>query len=149
MLAIIMFGAHVFSVFFALTQTTQSLVAWVGGLPLDPWMILAILVCIYIALGCFLDQMAILVLTVPIVAPLAASLGFDLVWLGVIIIICAEIGMVTPPFGLNCFVVAKYSGTPLWDVFMGAFPHVITHIIAIVILLLIPALTLWLPNQMY
>ena len=149
MLAIIMFGAHVFSVFFALTQTTQSLVGWVGDLPLDPWMILVILVCIYIALGCFLDQMAILVLTVPIVAPLAASLGFDLVWLGVIIIICAEIGMVTPPFGLNCFVVAKYSGTPLWDVFMGAFPHVITHIIAIAILLLVPALTLWLPDQMY
>ncbi|MFC4272746.1 TRAP transporter large permease subunit [Sneathiella chungangensis] len=149
MLAIIMLGAHIFSVFFALTQTTQNLVGWVGSLPLDPWMILIVLVLIYIALGCFLDQMAILVLTVPIVAPVVASLGFDLVWLGVIIIVCAEIGMVTPPFGLNCFVVAKYSDTSLLDVFMGTFPHVIAHIVAIAILLLLPELTLWLPDQMH
>lgn len=148
MLAIILFGAHVFSVFFALTQTTQGLIAWVGALPVDPWMIMLALVFMYIIIGCFMDQMAILVLTVPIVAPLAASLGFDLIWLGVIIIVTAELGMVTPPFGLNCFVVAKYSRTPVVDVFMGALPHVATHIIAIGILLLFPALSLWLPNQM-
>jgi tripartite ATP-independent transporter DctM subunit len=148
MLAIIMLGAHVFSVFFALTQATQGMVAWVGALPVDPWMILLVLVLIYMILGCFLDQMAILVLTVPIVAPLATSLGFDLIWLGVIIIVTAELGMVTPPFGLNCFVVAKYSKTPVGDVFMGALPHVVTHIIAIGILILFPALSLWLPSQM-
>jgi C4-dicarboxylate transporter DctM subunit len=148
MLGTIILGAHVFSTFFALTQTTQSLVAWVGGLPLDPWMIIVILVMIYIALGCFLDQMAILVLTVPVVAPLLQSMGFDLVWFGVIVIVTAELGMVTPPFGLNAFVVSKYSGTPLKEVFIGVWPHIVAHIIAIAILLLFPSLTLWLPNNM-
>lgn len=148
MLAIILFGAHVFSVFFALTQTTQSLVIWIGELPVEPWVILLALVLMYLILGCFMDQMAILVLTVPIVAPLAASLGYDLIFIGVIIIVTAELGMVTPPFGLNCFVVAKYSKTPVTDVFMGAMPHVATHIIAIGILLLFPTLILWLPDQM-
>lgn len=148
MLAIILFGAHVFSVFFALTQTTQSLVIWIGELPVEPWVILLALVLMYLILGCFMDQMAILVLTVPIVAPLAASLGYDLIFIGVIIIVTAELGMATPPFGLNCFVVAKYSKTPVTDVFMGAMPHVATHIIAIGILLLFPTLILWLPDQM-
>lgn len=148
MLGLIILGAHVFSTFFALTQTTQGLVTWVGGLPLAPWMIIVIIVGIYIVLGCFLDQMAILVLTVPIIAPMLQSMGFDLVWFGVIVIVTAELGMVTPPFGLNAFVVSKYSQTPLKDVFIGTWPHIIAHVIAIGILLLFPALTLWLPNQM-
>lgn len=89
-------------------------------------------------------QMAIQVLTVPVVAPLVQSLGFDLVWFGVIKIVTAELGMVTPPFGLNAFIVSKYSGTPLKEVFIGTWPH----IIAIGILLLFPSLSLWLPNNM-
>jgi C4-dicarboxylate transporter DctM subunit len=148
MLGVILLGAHIFAVFFALTQTTQSLVGWVGTLPVEPWVIIAALIIVYIVIGCFLDQMAILVLTVPIVAPLASSLGFDLIWLGVIIIVTAELGMVTPPFGLNAFVVSKYSGMPLQDVFRGVLPHVITHIIAIAMLATFPILTLWLPNRM-
>jgi len=148
MLATIILGAHVFSTFFALTQTTQGLVAWVGGLPLEPWMIIGLLVLIYILLGCFLDQMAILVLTVPIVAPLLLSMGFDLVWFGVIVIVTAELGLVTPPFGLNAFVVSKYSKTPLKDVFIGVWPHIIAHLFAILFLLLIPGLVLWLPNNL-
>ncbi|MBL8588885.1 MAG: TRAP transporter large permease [Methylobacteriaceae bacterium] len=148
MLAMILLGAHLFSTFFALTQTTQSVIGWVGALPVDRWIILLIIVVIYIVLGCFLDQMAILVLTIPIVAPLLKSLGFDLVWFGVIAVVTAELGMVTPPFGLNVFVVSRYSGTPVSDVFRGTLPHVVAHLIAIGILLAFPALSLWLPNQM-
>jgi C4-dicarboxylate transporter DctM subunit len=148
MLAIILFGANLFSTFFTLTQATQSMVAWVGALPVEPWAIMLVLVLIYMVLGCFLDQMAILVLTIPVVVPLVASLGFDLVWFGVIMIVVAELGLVTPPLGLNVYVVAKYSKTPVSDVFMGVMPHVITHLIAIGILLLFPALSLWLPNHM-
>ncbi len=148
MLAMILLGAHLFSTFFALTQTTQSVIGWVGALPVDRWIILLIIVFIYIVLGCFLDQMAILVLTIPIVAPLLKSLGFDLVWFGVIAVVTAELGMVTPPFGLNVFVVSKYSRTPVSDVFRGTMPHVVAHIIAIGILLAFPALSLWLPNKM-
>jgi C4-dicarboxylate transporter, DctM subunit len=88
------------------------------------------------------------VLTVPIVAPLVHSLGFDLVWFGVIMIVTAELGLVTPPLGLNVFIVAKYSQVPVGEVFMGVLPHVVTHLIAIAILLLFPILSLWLPNHM-
>ena len=148
MLGMILLGAHLFSTFFALTQTTQSVIGWVGALPVDRWVILVIIVFIYIVLGCFLDQMAILVLTIPIVAPLLKSLGFDLVWFGVIAVVTAELGMVTPPFGLNVFVVSRYSRTPMSEVFRGTFPHVLTHLLAIGVLMAFPALSLWLPNKM-
>lgn len=148
MIAMIVLGAHVFSTFFALTQTTQGIVTWVGGLPFPSWLIIIILVAIYIFLGTFLDQMAILVLTVPIVVPTIIGLGYGPIWWGVILIVTAELGMVTPPLGLNVFVVARYSETPVGDVFRGIVPHFIAHLIAIAILLLFPAISLWLPNHM-
>jgi tripartite ATP-independent transporter DctM subunit len=148
MVAIILLGAHVFSTFFALTQTTQTILAWVGGLPVPSWVVILALVGMYLVLGFFMDQMAILVLTVPVVAPLVSSLGYDLIWFGVIKIVTAELGMVTPPIGLNCYVVSKYAKTPVSEVFAGTLPHVCTHLVAIAILLLFPALTLWLPRHM-
>ncbi len=148
MIGIILLGAHIFSTFFVLTQTTQSLVTWVGTLEVNRWVIMLVLVSIYLILGCFLDQMAILVLTVPIVAPLVASLGFDLVWFGIIVIVIAELGLVTPPMGLNAFVVSKYSNTPVKEVFRGIVPHVFSHLVVIALLLAFPAIILWLPAHM-
>jgi TRAP-type C4-dicarboxylate transport system substrate-binding protein len=110
MIAMILFGASIFGYFFTLTQVTQNLVAWVGSLPVPPWVILTIILFGYIVLGSFMDQIAILVLTVPIVLPLIKALGYDPLWFGVIKIVTAEVGMITPPVGLNCFVVARYSG---------------------------------------
>jgi len=148
MLGIIILGAQIFSTFFALTQTTQSFVTWVGSLPVEPWVIILVLVLMYIMLGCFMDQTAILVLTTPIIAPLVGSLGFSLVWWGVIKIVTAELGLVMPPLGLNAFVVSKYSNTPVGEVFKGLVPHILTHLIAIAIMVLFPALSLWLPDRM-
>lgn len=148
MIGMIILGAHVFSTFFALTQTTQGIAAWIGNLPFPPWAIILILVGIYIILGTFLDQMAILVLTVPIVVPTIVGLGFDPIWWGVVLIVTAELGMVTPPLGLNVFVVARYARIPVGEVFRGIWPHFIAHLIAIGILLVFPALSLWLPNNM-
>lgn len=148
MLGIILLGAHVFSTFFALTQATQGLVTWVGDLPVPSWTIILVLVLIYIILGCFMDQMAILVLTVPIVVPMITAMGYDPIWFGVVVIVTAELGMVTPPFGLNAFVVSKYSNTPVGVVFRGIWPHVVAHVIAIAILLLFPFLSLYLPSKM-
>jgi tripartite ATP-independent transporter DctM subunit len=148
MLAMIILAAHVFSTVIALTGVPRSVVDWVGTLDVPPFAIILILVLIYIILGCFMDQMAILVLTLPVAAPLVQALGFDLIWFGVIVIVTAELGMVTPPFGLNVFVVAKHSGMPVGTVFRGVMPHVFAHLIAIGILLLFPALSLWLPSRM-
>jgi tripartite ATP-independent transporter DctM subunit len=148
MLAIIILGAYMFSTFFALTQTTQSLIAWVGALPVPSWVIICILILGYLILGCFMDQTSILVLTTPVIAPLVASMGYSLIWFGVIKIVTAELGMVLPPFGLNCFVVSKYSKMPVEEVFKGIMPHVLAHFVALAILLLFPVLSLWLPNHM-
>ena len=91
---------------------------------------------------------AILFLTVPVVIPVIRSLGFDPVWFGVIKIVTAEVGMITPPIGLNCFVVARYSGRPVAEVFRGSYPHFLAHLIVIAILTAFPGLILWLPNHM-
>ena len=148
MIIVILLGATVFGYFFALTQVTQNLVSWVGGLDASPWLILICILAGYIVLGAFLDQIAILVLTVPVVVPLMTSLDFDLIWFGVLVIVTAELGMVTPPVGLNCFIVARYSEQPLGQVFRGVAPHFIAHLIAIALLVLIPQITLVFPSMM-
>ncbi|GLR77752.1 TRAP transporter large permease (plasmid) [Azospirillum oryzae] len=148
MVMVILLGASVFGYFFALTQVTQDLVAWVATLDVSRWVILGMVLLGYIVLGSFMDQIAILVLTVPVVVPLMQSLGFDLVWFGVVKIVTAEIGMITPPIGLNCYVVARYSGRPVSEVFRGTLPHFLAHIVAILILVAFPQIALWLPGQM-
>jgi tripartite ATP-independent transporter DctM subunit len=148
MIVMILLGAAIFGYFFALTQVSQDLVVWVSGLDVSRWVILTILLLSYIVLGSFMDQLAILVLTVPIVVPLMNALHFDLVWFGVIKIVTAELGMVTPPIGLNCHIVARYSGRPALEVFQGTMPHVVAHVVAIAIMVAFPSLILWLPSHM-
>ena len=148
MIATILVGASIFGYFFTLTHVTQDLVAWVGSLPTSRWVIIALILFGYIVLGSFMDQIAILVLTVPIVLPLIKTLGFDPIWFGVIKIVTAEVGMITPPVGLNCFIVARYAKRPVSEVFHGTFPHFIAHLIAIAILVAFPSIILWLPSQM-
>jgi len=148
MIVTILVGASIFGYFFTLTHVTQDLVAWIGSLPTSRWVIITLILCGYIVLGSFMDQIAILVLTVPIVLPLIKTLGFDPIWFGVIKIVTAEVGMITPPVGLNCFIVARYAKRPVAEVFHGTFPHFIAHLIAIAILVAFPSIILWLPSQM-
>jgi len=148
MIVTILVGASIFGYFFTLTHVTQDLVAWIGSLPTSRWVIIALILFGYIVLGSFMDQIAILVLTVPIVLPLIKTLGFDPIWFGVIKIVTAEVGMITPPVGLNCFIVARYAKRPVAEVFHGTFPHFIAHLIAIAILVAFPSIILWLPSQM-
>lgn len=148
MIIMIILGAHIFGYFFTITQTTQQIVATVGSLAIDRWAIMAIIILIYLILGCFMDQVAILILTVPVVLPLVVKLGFDPVWFGVVVIVTAEVGMVTPPVGLNVFVVSRYTGRPLDEVFRGVAPHVLAHLLVIGLLCLLPELVLWLPQTM-
>lgn len=148
MIVLIILGAQIFGYFFTLTQSTQSLVRWVGDLDTSRWMIMALILFGYILLGCVMDQIAILILTVPIVLPLVVSLGYDPVWFGVIVIVTAEVGMVTPPVGLNAFVVARYTGRPLGEIFWGVTPHVIAHLIVIGLFVAFPQIILWLPSTM-
>ena len=148
MIFMIILGAKVFGYFLALTQTTQQLVAAVGALGLPAWLVLVFILCIYLFLGCIMDQIAILILTVPIVLPVIIALGYDPVWFGVIVVVLAEVGMVTPPVGLNVFVVARYTGRPIEEIFRGVWPHVCAHLVLIALLVAFPAIILWLPAHM-
>lgn len=148
MILMIVIGASIFGFFLTLTQVTQGTVSFVTSLDVSPYVIMALIVALYIVLGCFMDQLAILILTVPIAVPAIKALGFDPVWFGVLVVVTAEVGMITPPLGLNVFVVSRYSGRPLAEIFSGIAPHVIAHIIVIGLLIAFPALVLWLPGTM-
>jgi len=148
MIVMIIVCAKVFGYFFTLTQSTQLLVAWVSALDVSHWIILALILLGYLILGCLMDQVAILILTVPIVLPVIKALGFDPVWFGVIVILMAEVGLVTPPVGLNVFVVARYAKRPLAEIFGGVWPHVFSHLLLVVVLVAFPQIILWLPSQM-
>ncbi len=145
MITMIIIGALLFGYFLTLTQTTQSIVTWVGGLPLPRGAILTLVILIYLVLGCFLDQVAILVLTVPITLPIVTALGYDPLWFGIIVTLTSEIGLVTPPLGLNVFIVARYTGTPLQEIFAGVMPYVAAMMLLLVVLAAFPQIVLWVP----
>lgn len=144
----IILGAKIFGYFLTLTRTPQQLVTFIDSMGIAPWLVLLLILFFYLVLGCILDQVAILILTVPIVLPVVIALGYDPVWFGVLIIVIAEVGMLTPPIGLNVFVVARYSGTSPEEVFRGVWPHVFAHMLLIGVLVLFPQLVLWLPSRM-
>lgn len=148
MILLIILGAHIFGYFFTITRVTNDIVTWVEALSLAPILVILVLLLILVILGAFMDQVAILILTVPVFLPLVKALGFDPIWFGVIFVVTAEVGMVTPPLGMNVFVVSRYTGRPVTEVFRGSFPHIIAHIIVIAILTAFPAIILWLPNTM-
>jgi C4-dicarboxylate transporter DctM subunit len=148
MIIMIIVCAKIFGYFFSLTQSTQMIVAWVAQQDMSRWVVIGLILFGYIVLGCLMDQIAILILTVPVVLPLIKALGFDPVWFGVIIIVTAEVGLVTPPVGLNVFVVSRYTGRPLKEVFAGVWPHVIAHLMLIAVFVAFPGFITWLPSTM-
>ncbi|TKT74805.1 TRAP transporter large permease [Aquamicrobium sp. LC103] len=148
MILFIILGAHVFGYFITITRVTNDLSEWVAALPLAPLAIMALILVGYIILGFFMDQIAILILTVPVVLPIVLKLGFDPIWFGVIVVVTAEVGMVTPPLGMNVFVVARYTRRPLGELFRGVMPHVWAHLVVIALLTLFPGIILWLPSTM-
>lgn len=148
MIVMIIVGAKVFGYFFTITQATQNLVEFVSHLDVSRWLVLAIILVGYLLLGCIMDQIAILILTVPVVLPVITALGFDPIWFGVVVVVLAEVGLVTPPVGLNVFVVARYAGRPLEEIFSGVWPHVVAHLVLLALLCAFPSLVLWLPSTM-
>jgi TRAP-type C4-dicarboxylate transport system permease large subunit len=143
MIFTIIVGAHLFSYFMTLTGTPQALLAYVDGLGIAPWIIFTIMIMIYIFLGCFMDQLAILVLTLPIVFPMILRFGYDPIWFGIILTKTVEIGLITPPFGMNCFVASSISKMPVSQVFRGVTPFIGAEIVTIGLLMAVPQLVLW------
>ena len=107
---------------------------------------MALIGAVYLILGFFMDQIAIIALTVPVTLPIVEALGYDPVWFGIFIVLLAETGMVTPPMGLNVFVVSKAVRINPMIVFKGAFPYVVIMLVIALAFLLWPELVLWVPE---
>lgn len=145
----LIFGAVIFSFLIAFTQLPALLSGWIVALEFGPLMVIAMLVLVYLVLGMVMDSYAMMVITVPIFLPLTAIYGFDPIWWGVLTVICVELGMITPPFGMNIFMLRAIAPKiRLGTIYRGVMPFVLVDILKIALLILFPAIALWLPAQM-
>jgi TRAP-type C4-dicarboxylate transport system permease large subunit len=142
-------GATVFSYFLALSTIPTQVSAWIAGLAASRYVILAIIVVIYFFLGCFLDAISMMVLTLPVVFPVIVSLNFDPIWFGVVAVLMMEAGLITPPVGLNVYTLAGIAkDLPMVEIFKGATPFLIAIIATAAILTFLPGIALCLPGLM-
>lgn len=142
----IIIGSAMLSVFFVVARVPQEVTASLTSLDLPNWVVLALLLAFLIPLGMALESISILVITVPLIYPVAEAMGFDGIWLGVLIIKLIEIGMVTPPVGINCFVVAGTAKIPSAEVFKGVWPFVLIELVLVAVFFAFPDMILWLPS---
>ena len=154
MVMMLIAGAVIFGKFLAVTRIPFNIATWVGGFELPRYMIMAIIVFIYFLGGCFMDALAFVMLTVPVFFPLVSSLGYDPIWFGIIIVMVTEMGVITPPVGINVYVVFGVARSvigeiPLETIFKGIFPFLLAVIAGVIILIAFPQLILFLPNLMY
>lgn len=143
-------GATVFSYFMALSTIPAQLANWVVGLEVSRFIILGIILLVYFFLGCFIDAISMMVLTLPVVFPLILKLGFDPIFFGVVCVLMMQVGLITPPMGLNLFAIAgSAKDVPLEDIFAGALPFVIPIMIIVVLITFFPEIVLYLPGKMF
>ena len=149
MLYLIIIGAHVFGPFLALTHIPETLTLELKALGLGPYATLVMILIGYIILGMFFDGLAMLVVTMPVVFPIISSLGFDPIWFGVICVIVIEMGLITPPVGINVYVVKGVAtGVPMATIFRGVLPFWFAMAMCLALLVLFPEIALFLPERM-
>lgn len=145
----ILIGALLFGYFLTVTQTPQALTTWLTGLGLGKYQVLAMILLMYLLLGCIMDAMAMIILTVPIIFPIITQLGFDPIWFGVIVVVTVELGLIHPPVGMNVFVIKSVvRDVKLSTIFYGVAPFVLTDIARLVVLVAFPAIATFLPAHM-
>ncbi|WP_099865519.1 TRAP transporter large permease [Pararhizobium haloflavum] len=149
MIVTIIFGALLFGYFMSYTQVTTALLEWIRDSGMSPMVVLLMIVGFYLVLGMLMDQFAIIVLTVPITYTLMTGLGFDGIWFGVIIVKTAEIGLVTPPMGLNIFIASSATGVSTKEGFMGVLPFVAMEVVILALMIAFPQIVLFLPDMMW
>lgn len=148
MMMLILASAFIFMKFMAVSRLPDFLANYIGGLPFPPIVILLLIVFLYIVLGMFLDGPSAIVLTLPVLFPVILSLGFNPIWYGVLMVRVIEIGLITPPMGLNVFILAGVTKSPLSTIFRGIVPFFVADIVHVALLILIPGLSLFLPSVM-
>lgn len=150
MLYMIVIGANVLNPFFSLTGVPAGLDSGLGMLGFGPYGTLAVILLSYVVLGMFLDGLAMLVITIPIYFPIVTALGFDPIWFGVIAVIVIEMGMITPPVGLNVFVVRNVAeDVALSTIFRGVIPFLIAMVVCLLLIIAFPQIALLIPNSMF
>ncbi len=142
----IVVGSTLLSVFFVAARVPQLLTQAVLDAGLNPYLTMGVMLATLIPLGMALESLSILVITVPLLYPVATALGFDGIWLAILVVKLIEIGMVTPPVGINCFVVAGTSGVKVATIFKGVLPFVLLDLAVTALLFAVPQVTLWLPS---
>jgi len=145
----VLIGALLFGYFLTITQTPQKVTEFLTGLGVGRYGVLALIMLMYLLLGCLMDAMAMIILTIPIVFPVITALGFDPIWFGVIIVMTVELGLIHPPVGMNVFVIKSVvPDVSFSTIFVGVLPFIVTDLIRLVILISFPILALWLPSHM-
>jgi tripartite ATP-independent transporter DctM subunit len=145
----VLIGALLFGYFLTITQSPQKLTEFLTGLGIGRYGVLALIMLMYLVLGCLMDAMAMIILTVPIIYPVIVHLGFDPIWFGVIIVMTVELGLIHPPVGMNVFVIKSVvKDVSFTTIFKGVLPFIVTDIVRLVILIAFPIIALWLPTRM-
>ena len=147
MVLFILIGAYVFGQFLTFSRLPITLANWVGTLNVSRYVVLLVVIIMYVILGCFMDSLAMVMLTVPIFKPIFEALGFDMIWYGVVMIMVMECGLITPPVGMNVYIVSGVAkDVPLMKIFKGVAPMVVGMVVAILLICIFPNIALWLPG---
>jgi len=145
----ILIGAMLFGYFLTITQTPQKVTTFLTGLGIGSYGVLTLILMFYLILGCLMDALAMIILTVPIIFPVIKELGFDPIWFGIIIVMTVELGLIHPPVGMNIFVIKSViDEVKISTIFTGVLPFIITDLLRLAILVIFPILATWLPSHM-
>jgi tripartite ATP-independent transporter DctM subunit len=145
----VLIGALLFGYFLTVTQTPQKVTEFLTGLGLGRYGILVLIMLMYLILGCLMDALAMIILTIPIIFPVMMHLGFDPIWFGIIIVMTVELGLIHPPVGMIVFVIKSViDDVSFSTIFKGVLPFIVTDLIRLVILIAFPIIALWLPSRM-
>jgi tripartite ATP-independent transporter DctM subunit len=149
MVFLILIGAHIFGYFLTISQIPEQLSSLATEAGLNRYVILSMLILAYIILGCFMEGLAIMVLTIPIVYPMVLEMGFDPIWFGVIITLVMEMSLITPPVGINVFIISGISkDVPMYTIFRGILPFWFAMLVCIILIVIFPQIALYLPLTM-
>lgn len=148
MIALILLGASILSNAIAFLGVPRAISEWVGSFGLSPALLIAVLVLLYLVLGCFLDGFSMMVLTLPIVLPMVRAAGFDPIWFGVFLVIVIEMAQITPPVGFNLFMLQGVTGLHIGRIARYSLPYLLIMAGFVFLLASFPQIVLWLPSSL-
>jgi tripartite ATP-independent transporter DctM subunit len=149
MIQVILLSAFIFGYFMAVTLLPQKLAAWLTSLPIPGLGIIIVIMLVYVILGAFMDMLSVMFITVPIIFPTIVALGFNPIWFGILMVQVIEMGMITPPFGINLFVMkGTVPDVPFNEIIAGIWPFVVAQLVTLGFLIAFPDIALFLPDKM-